>query len=84
MESVPFALPAVLGVNLAVKDVFCPAPMVNGVESPLKLKPGPETFTADTVALAFPELVRVTVIVPLFPTRTLPKLRFVGLTESAA
>ena len=61
MDTLPLALPAEVGENLAVNDVLCPAPSVRGVLTPLTLKPVPEAVTCDTVKLAVPELVNVTV-----------------------
>ena len=60
-ETLPLALPAEVGENLAVNDVLCPAPSVKGVDIPLTLKPVPDAVTCDTVRLAVPEFVRVTV-----------------------
>ena len=51
--------------------------------SPLVLKPTPVTVACEMVRLAVPELVSVTVCVPLLPTRTFPKARLVGLTVKA-
>jgi len=41
--------------------VLCPAPSVRGVVMPVTLKPLPEAATCDTVRLADPEFVKVTV-----------------------
>ncbi len=60
-ETLPLALPAEVGENLAVNDVLCPAPSVRGVVMPLTLKPVPDAVTCETVRLAVPEFVRVTV-----------------------
>ena len=61
MDTLPLTLPAEVGENLAVNDVLCPAPSVRGVAIPLRLKPLPEAVTCDTVRLAVPEFVKVTV-----------------------
>jgi hypothetical protein len=74
----PVALPAVVGANFAVKEVFCPAASANGVDKPLMLKPGPVTLAAEIVRLAAPEFIRVIDTDPLAPTRRLPKLTLVG------
>ena len=61
IETLPLALPAEVGENLAVNDVFCPAPSVRGVVMPDTPKPLPEAVTCDTVRLAVPEFVNVIV-----------------------
>jgi hypothetical protein len=61
IETLPLALPAEVGENLAVNDVLCPAPSVTGVVMPVTLKPLPEAVTCDTVRFAVPEFVKVTV-----------------------
>jgi hypothetical protein len=79
IEMLPLALPATVGVKVAVKDVFKPALIVNGVDRPVMLKPVPETLAAEMVMLAVPEFVSVIVCVPLLPRTTLPKLTGEGL-----
>jgi len=61
IDTLPLTLPAEVGENLAVNDVLCPAPSVRGVVMPVTLKPLPEAATCDTVRLAVPEFVKVTV-----------------------
>ena len=61
IETLPLALPAEVGENLAVNDVLWPAPSVRGVVIPVIPKPLPEAVTCDTVRLAVPEFVKVTV-----------------------
>jgi hypothetical protein len=61
IETLPLALPAEVGENLAVNDALCPAPSVRGVVMPVTPKPLPEAVTCDTVRLAVPEFVKVTV-----------------------
>jgi hypothetical protein len=82
MDTLPLTLPAEAGENFAVNDVLCPAPSVRGVLTPLTLKPLPEAVTCDTVRLAVPEFVRVTVWDPLLPTFTEPKFTVEGLAPS--
>ena len=60
-ETLPLALPAEGGENLAGNDALWPAPSVRGVVMPVTPKPLPEAVTCDTVRLAVPEFVRVTV-----------------------
>jgi hypothetical protein len=61
IDTLPLALPAEAGENFVVNDVLCPAPSVRGVLTPLTLNPVPDAVTCDTVKLAVPEFVRVTV-----------------------
>ncbi len=74
----PEAEPAVVGANVAVKLVLCPAAIVFGVEKPLMLNPVPDATTWDTVALALPVFVKVIVCGLLLPTCTLPKFTLPG------
>ena len=50
----------------------------------MTLKPVPVAVMAEIVALAFPELVSVTVCWPLLPTETLPNDTLAGLAPSVA
>ena len=61
IETLPLALPAEVGENLAVNEALCPAPSVKGVAMPVTLKPLPEAVACDMVRLAVPEFVRVIV-----------------------
>ena len=79
--SVALAAPAVCGLNVTVKDAFCPAAIVTGRESPLRVKRALLLLAAVTVTLA-PVALRVPDTVPLLPTTTLPKLKVGGVTES--
>jgi phosphopantothenate synthetase len=81
-ETLPFAAPAVVGANCAVNVVLCPAAIVSGVEMPVMLKPAPLAVAEVTVKLAEPELVNVTVWVPLLPTATGLKFTLPGLAVS--
>lgn len=51
-------------------------------ERPLALKPLPDTLTEETVTLALPVLVSVTVFDAFDPSTILPKLRLEALEES--
>jgi hypothetical protein len=73
-ETLPDALPAEAGLNVAVKVAVCPGVRISPEETPDALKPAPDTVTLETVMLALPALVRVTVWVPVLDTFTLPKL----------
>jgi hypothetical protein len=83
MDMLPLALPAVVGANFAVTEVFCPALIVTGTVNPLMLKPVPEALAAEIVTLAVPVFVSVTGTDPLLPSIRLPKLMLAGFAESA-
>jgi hypothetical protein len=57
--TLPLSLPADCGVKLTLKLMLCPAPSVNGVVIPLKLKPVPLIPTCEMVTLDPPVLVTV-------------------------
>ena len=82
METLPLALPAVVGENVAVNEVLCAGLRVSGAVTPLMVNPVPEALAAEMVTLAVPEFVNVTVCDPLLPTSTLPKLTLTGLGVS--
>jgi hypothetical protein len=77
----PVALLAAVGAKLTVNGLDCPGTRVSGRVSPLKAKPLPETVACDTLRLALPGLLSVTVCVFLIPNATLPKLTVDGTTE---
>ena len=81
-EMLPVAEPAPAGANVALKLVLCPPAKVSGNERPLVLKPVPVTASPETVTLALPVSVRITVCDPLLPVKTVPKLMLVGLKVS--
>jgi hypothetical protein len=74
-ETLPVALPAPAGANVAVKVAVCPGVRMRPEETPLALKPAPETVTFETVTLELPPFVSVTDCVPLLDTFTFPKLK---------
>jgi hypothetical protein len=78
----PEMLPAAVGVNVSVNDVFAPAVNVSGKLSPLRLYPVPDTAACEIVTLALPEFDSVIVCELLLPTTTLPKATLVGLAVS--
>lgn len=82
-EMLPVALPAAAGKNFAVKDAVCPAANVAGRERPAMENPVPDAVACETVTLAVPEFVRVTVADPLLPSNTLPKLMLDGFAVRA-
>ena len=71
---VPVGLPAVFGAKTTLNDLLAPAARVNGVVTPLTLKPVPVAETCETVTVVPPPLVMVSESVWLWPTVTLPKL----------
>src|SRR5579862_6743796 len=83
IETLPVALPAVVGANFALKVVFDPALIVTGAVSPDMLKPVPDALAAEIVTLAVPVLDTVTGTVEEAPVRRLPKLTLAGFAESA-
>jgi hypothetical protein len=60
-ETLPVALPAEDGEKVAVSVATCPGVRISPEETPLALKPAPETVTLEIVMLAFPAFVSVTV-----------------------
>ena len=66
----PDAAPVAVGENWAVNDVLCPAPKVNGRESPLMLNPVPVALAWEIVTLVLPVFVSVTVCGLDVPTTT--------------
>lgn len=81
-ERLPVTLPAVVGLKVTLKLVFCPAANVNGRAGPVKLKPVPVPAAWDSVTLKLPVFVITTGRVLLVFTVTSPKLRLLGLAES--
>ena len=72
-ETLPVKLPAVEGVNVAVKVAVCPGVRIVPLGTPLALKPAPDTVIPDIVTVDVPVLVSVTVLVPVLGMFTLPK-----------
>jgi hypothetical protein len=60
-ETLPVTLPAAAGANVAVKAAVCPGAKMSPEETPLALKPEPDTVTFEIVTLEFPAFVSVTV-----------------------
>jgi hypothetical protein len=82
IEMLPVAAPVVVGANVAVNDVPCPADNVMGVVRPLILKPVPEALAAEIETLAVPVFVKVTAMDAELPVTRLPKTTLVGLAVS--
>ena len=78
-ETLPEVLPITVGANCTLRLPDCPAGSVSGKVTPLMVKPDPLAPACETVRLALPELVSVTVCVLLAPTSTSPKATLVGL-----
>jgi len=73
-EILPVTLPAAAGAKVAVKVAVCPGVRITP-ETPVALKPAPETVTLEIVTLELPAFVSVTDCVLLFGMVTLPKLK---------
>jgi hypothetical protein len=78
----PVALPAEVGVKIALNVELLPAAIVSGTARPLVLNPAPVTVTAEIVTLAVPPFERLIVCELLVPMTTLPKLTFEGLAAN--
>jgi hypothetical protein len=76
--TLPLALPALVGANVAFSATLFPGKTVTGKLRPLALKPVPDAVTALMVTLAEPVFVSVTLWVLALPTFTGPKLTLVG------
>lgn len=82
MEMFPLADPLVVGENVAVNDVICPAFNVKGNDRPLRLNPAPLALAAEIVSVVPPVLVSVSVKFELLPTCTFPNAKLTGLGVS--
>src|SRR5450631_1787268 len=80
--TLPLALPAVNGENVAVNEAVCDALSARGVVIPLSLNPVPLTEACEMFTVAPVLLVSVMVRLLWLPTVTLPKFSVVGLTSS--
>ena len=60
-EIEPLALPAEVGVKVALNVVVAPTAIVMGVVRPLIVKPVPETLACEIVRLAVPVFFRLMV-----------------------
>jgi hypothetical protein len=78
-ETLPETLPVTVGANCTLRLPDCPAGSASGKVCPVIVKPAPLTAACETVRLALPELVSVTVCVLLVPTSTSPKATLLGL-----
>ena len=78
-ETVPLALPAIVGANVTFSAAVWLGVSVVPAFTPLALKPVPVDVTLAIVTFEFPVLVKVALNVLLLPSFTLPKLKLVGL-----
>jgi len=79
METLPFALPAVVGANVTFSVAVWLGVSVVPALTPLAMNPVPVTVTLEIVTFELPVLVTGTDCELLWLTVTLPKLRLVGL-----
>ena len=82
MAKLPVTLPLTVGENSTLRLRLWPAVSVVGKLKPLALNPEPVVLAAEIVMLAPPELVRVSVVEPVAPVVTLPRLRLAGVDVS--
>jgi ABC-type anion transport system duplicated permease subunit len=80
--TVPLAAPATVGSKLIVRVAVLPAASVSGKVTPESVNSEPLNDPALTVTVAVPEEVRVTVLVAVAATFTVPKLTLVALRVS--
>lgn len=79
MLMLPEALPVLAGAKVAVRVTDWPGVKIVPADTPLALKPAPDTITFEMVMLALPALVSVKVCWPLLAMLTEPKLKLVEL-----
>lgn len=80
-DTLPPAALAAVGANLTVNEVVAPGFSVPAVKLVTE-NPAPEAVAEDTETFPVPLFVSVTVLDPLLPTRTVPKLMLAGFAES--
>jgi len=73
-ETFPVTLPVAAGAKVAFKVTIWPEVTISPADTPLAVKPGPETTTFEMVIVELPELVNVTPNTLLLAMFTLPKL----------
>ena len=59
IETEPVRFPAEAGANFAVNEVLCPGFKDSGADTPVRVRPVPETVMAEMLATVVPEFVRV-------------------------
>jgi hypothetical protein len=80
--TLPVTLPVAAGAKLTFKVAVCPGARVVPADTPLALKPAPETLMFEIATLELPEFWSVTGRVLLALVFTFPKLKLVGLALS--
>jgi hypothetical protein len=78
IETVPVPAPAFVGAYFTCRVALCPTFSVDGVVTPVAVKPLPVTVTPVICTATCPEFVTVAGSVALPPRATLPKLKLVG------
>ncbi len=78
IDTVPVALPVLLGAKVTFRLADCPGVSVIPEETPLALNPGPDRLTLLIETLEFPELLIRAVRTLLLVRSTFPKLRLVA------
>lgn len=81
--TIPVSVPVVVGANFSVKSLVPPAGSVNGVVSPLVVKPVPLSVALEMVTLPVPPFFNCTDWVLLAPTGTLPNATLLGVAVNA-
>jgi len=80
--TLPEKKPEVVGVNVTLKDVDCPAARVRGNAKPVALNPAAPMLICEMDTLELPAFARVNVCIPLVPVVMLPKLSEAGEADS--
>jgi hypothetical protein len=78
----PLAPVVDVGENCTLNEIFCPAEIVFGSDSPLMPNPVPVSVAKFTIKFVFPVFPSVTVCVLVVPTGMLLKFRDEGVIES--
>ena len=76
--TLPERFPVVVGANVTLKEVDCPAARVTGGAKPAALNPAPLMPICESDTLELPVFASVTLCVPLAPVVMLPKLSETG------
>jgi len=77
--TVPLALPLEVGANVIFSVAVCVGVKVVPDATPLALNSAPDTVTLEMVMFELPVFVRITLLLLLLPTATVPKFQLVGL-----
>jgi len=78
-DSDPVTPPTELGAKLTLRVLLLPGAIVRGVNTPVVLKPVPETLAEETVRFAVPVFLSEIVCELVRPTTTFPKLTLDGV-----